>query len=603
MGRRVIITNDVHFLKASLQPDPAGTAFLILEENERSGRIREFLRHSANAGETRAENHVDENEFIKCFSAFLASENKRNASLPWWAMNFTNKNPLLSSLCKDIRDFLVGKRLIESAENGAVVIVTGRRLVGKTLEQWAGSHKRSVEMLIKGRISVKELASSWFSVLPYSMLKAFILILKARLSFSKEPERKYDYAIFTQFENSSFRVPDKFNDVYFGNLAEHIRKRGMSVITCGFAPYGLTPALKSGKKLSASRVYPFEYFLGVNSVFKCAVGVFKARMQIMAKRQNAKILGEDVSEFIKDEIRKAITTEQLFKNLSVYYAVKCFMKKVRIKKVLYPFENRAWEKMVLFGVKESGAKVSTAGYQHAALTPKHTNFIFEKGEAEYTPLPDSIISMGKVTAGLMADYFKVPNDKIRTGCALRQSIAPKPDAKAIDPKGDINILVALASNLDEYVRTINFLDEACLKNNYKIKLRPHPSIDLNRALKINKPKNLKFTIDKGAKLNDAITASDIIIYSSSTVAIEAIASGKPVICVDAGEYINTDPLFAFSLFKWDCKDPKDLCGVIENIVSLRGEDLRKKREAGVSYARDYFCLPDDESLKPFFEAV
>ena len=65
-----------------------------------------------------------------------------------------------------------------------------------------------------------------------------------------------------------------------------------------------------------------------------------------------------------------------------------------LEKIIYPFENKSLEKLLLLGLPK---KIRTIGYQHSSITPMHLSFQLSKKEIYKMPLPDKIVTVGKVT--------------------------------------------------------------------------------------------------------------------------------------------------------------------------------------------------------------
>ena len=90
-----------------------------------------------------------------------------------------------------------------------------------------------------------------------------------------------------------------------------------------------------------------------------------------------------------------------------------------------------------------------------------------------------------------------------------------------------------------------------------------------------------------------------MLYASSTVGIEALKFGKPVIYADFGDFLNSDPLFNFNAFKWTCKTQQNLCDIINEISALDQTTYQEKQKQGCLYAEDYFHPATNASMKVF----
>ena len=98
----------------------------------------------------------------------------------------------------------------------------------------------------------------------------------------------------------------------------------------------------------------------------------------------------DCSSLLTGEIRRTHRAGEVFDSLLIYYAG-AGLATAGVKRIIYPYENRAWEKLLILGVRAVNPQVRLIGYQHAAITASHLNFTFH--DEQFTdPLPASSLS-------------------------------------------------------------------------------------------------------------------------------------------------------------------------------------------------------------------
>lgn len=603
MPREIIVTNKPGFLKRYLLNAEREVCYLIIEEDNKSNLFRRYLLSLPNTVEVAAADMIAEGEFVRQYSAFIYNLNARNASRIWWAANFTNKNPLLTSLCKNIYDFFTVKRLIETKPDVDIVVVLSNPQLARFIKGWAAANKIPARVKVSFSPDLKLLLSSipaFFLLLTFMKLVLRTTISKLTFRYP-QLEAKENYIIITQFEKKSFKEDGSFYDAYFGRLREILSKNGTRCITNGFLGCALKDILRKIKYPQSNNVFILEYFLSGISLCRCLKESICAYFKKGAISGDTNFDGQDVLELVKNEFNHAFNSGQVLINLSVYYSVRDFLKKVQTNRIIYPFENRSWEKMILLAARELKSDIKLTGYQHASLTPKHINFIMEKGEIANLPFPDEIITMGKITKNLLEDIFAFPANFVQLGCALRQERILSCEKTKKTGLGKITLFVPLASSLDEYARILKFLDKASLGGSYAVKIRPHPAIEFNAVFNIYRPGAFKFQLENNRDILESFNDSDIILYASSTVSIEALFFGKPVVYIDFGNFISPDPLFNFSEFKWTCRKPKDLSRIIGEIKSLDKDIFEERQKKGILYARDYFYPVNSESIKPFLK--
>lgn len=598
MNQKILITNSLNYLKKNLNKVDKKTFYFIVEENYKSNLFRNYFLSFPKTCEIASKDIIKEKEFVKNYSRFIYNLNIKNISRIWWAKNFTNKSPIHTPLCKNVYDFLVIKELIKKGPDKNIVAILSDPHLARFIKRWAEQKEISITVKVYFKKTLKSLLSSIpFFFICYSFGKLFLRMVSSKLFLNPVPKSsKKDFIVITQFEKDTFRKDGTFYDVYFGRLREYLRREDMTFMAVGFVACPFKNLLRRKNNEPA---YPLEYFLSLADLFKCfreSIISYFARYTING---NTNIDSCNVLELIKNEVDRTYDTGQIFVNLSVYHGVKNLLSRVHTRKLFYPFENRSWEKMILLAAYESQKEIELIGYQHASLTPKHINFILEDKEINSTPFPEKVISMGKITKDLLEEVFSFPKDLVRIGCALRQnkSFSDKKNNKS--QTKNCTLLVALASNLDEYARTLKFLDDSSIDKKYIIKIRPHPAINFNEAPRFYRPHNFNYILDRNKKLIDSLQDSDIVLYVSSTVGIEALAIGKPVIYIDFGNFLNSDPLFNFLAFKWKCEAPENLSKIINEIKSLEESAFKERQRKGIIYAKEYFYPVNNENLKPF----
>ena len=73
---------------------------------------------------------------------------------------------------------------------------------------------------------------------------------------------------------------------------------------------------------------------------------------------------------------------------------KAAKEEIKIKKFIYPFENRSSERLCIKALKHYSPNTSIEGYQHASIHQEHLNFIMLQDEHKITPLPHKIWTTG-----------------------------------------------------------------------------------------------------------------------------------------------------------------------------------------------------------------
>jgi len=288
--------------------------------------------------------------------------------------------------------------------------------------------------------------------------------------------------------------------------------------------------------------------------------------------------------------------------LLVYRAIQRFLAKSTAKKIVYPFENKSLEKMILMGVGQSSVSPKTIGYQHASITPRHLNFIFESGEADDTPLPNKIVTFGELTKQYLTGSGNYPNGLISGACALRQKWG-KPYARNLKKIKSVNLLLVLSSSKVELLRSVKYFQEVLqLNDNIKLGVRPHISF----GMELLSPDLLVWVKDNALDMSNSSLVEnlkwcDMTVYVSSTVALESMMRGRPIINIDIGDYISPDPVLGNPEFHYTVKSPKELVECVEEVTDLSSVQYIRKMDKAIAYAKEYFSPITDELIQEFVE--
>lgn len=103
-------------------------------------------------------------------------------------------------------------------------------------------------------------------------------------------------------------------------------------------------------------------------------------------------------------------------------------------------------------------------------------------------------------------------------------------------------------------------------------------------------------MNKSLKLD--ISDSAVIIYSSSTVVIEGMLSGRIPIFLDIGNIPAGDPLLGEAEFKHVATTAKDILDILETIEFYGDDKLIQVQSKMITYAENYLsCIASQDFLK------
>jgi len=589
--KKIIFTNQIKRLKTQWNWSAERPLYCFIpKDTQQTEEVAQFLRGRPGVCWVDRDRIFQQKRerFEQDYVRFMAKLNVNNHSFIWWTMNFTSKNPLSTDLIFKVFCFFCVVDLAGKLE-AELLVITDDLLLYRQVQIW--SREKGVEAVndIRKRRDWKD----WLRFLGpaelcYDFLRLVLYHHWAKQICNWKPTPGVTYvAITSLIYRQSFKGDGRYWDAYFGELQSYFEREGIPVFLFGkFIEKRRDYRNMVQRVAKQVNFIPVDYYQSYLGLAKCWLICMYYYFFTPKVRGPVVMYDCDLQYLIKQAVRGSFRRNTALCNMQEYYNVRAMMGKVQLGRYLYPFENRCFEKMMVLGVRSMDSRVQTCGFQHTVVTHKHTNFFLSREEIKTTPLPDEIITPGHITRNLLIQMGNFPPDKIRVGCALRQN--PKPLGK-IQPRGSQkirNVLVILAESVEEYVRSLLFLDRALEGNDAEIilTLRAHPTIPLEKALQSCPPLHFHYAEQKGVPLDKALQEADVVIYTSSTVGIEAVSRGIPVIFLDLGDFLDPDPLFLLDTFKWRVCRPEEFLTAIREIEKLPEAEFKKAQAAAKVFA-------------------
>jgi hypothetical protein len=509
-------------------------------------------------------------------------------------MSFTNKYPLFTNLSRDISSFLLIADLL-NGDSEPLLVITESSGLGVQVKRWAGSKGIKAVNLVRPPLTLKRFLKHYT---PAGIANAFLSTLRFwLLSRPCRPVKSLedDHLVIVTHTHPRCYSPDGgYRDAYFGPLVEQLNGSNQKAMILAIPVERPAEQIRRIQGVKSDiPIVPIDAYLTLGNLVLCAWQTLRLLVKPAKPKGPMEIDGFDISYLVRQAITEALQTGDIFWNIRVYYAARRLALRNRASRWLYPYENRAWEKMLLLGARSVSSRMEMVGYQHTSVTPSHTNYLFAEEDAQITPLPDIILTTGGVVERRLAEEGNYPPGIFTTACALRlgQASQDGADERRNPP---VRLLVALGTGLDEYVSSVDFLEEAFkAANPYEVKIRPHPSLE---SLPLS-PRDF-YSLSNGF-LADEFEWADVVLYASSTLGMEGILLGKPAIYLDLGFFLDTDPMFGWDEFKWSVKEPCEVVETLEMIAALEDTEFQRLQDRGRDYVRAYLRPVTEEALREF----
>jgi hypothetical protein len=525
--------------------------------------------------------------FSAIIKKYIEKLNVKNASVEWFANGCSAKNPLSSPLFDRILDYMSVINFLENNIENKVIILGATDGQKHAINYSINNNKRYYFFLFY-------LKSLYKKSRYYFKIKSYLKEIK--INFIKEKYdifENVDIAVFTYIDGTDRRLYDP----YFGNLLDEIKKHRPELKSVYFG-YVYTPiknCINYLRKTEKHLWFPIFSFLNEDDISWL---YNKAILELSNPKYDLDFLEE--AGFYPNPILKEVILEDIsfgYINNLIMYLVGCRIRESNsVKRLIYPFENKSLEKCLLLGLNGS---IETIGYQHSSISPRHFSFLMGKQEIKVTPIPDKIITSGAVTKDWLINNGNFPGKKIIVGCSLRYKHNYIDKSNSFEAES-AKLFLALSSSKEELYNGVRFLRELKYLNPRLIlRLRTHINFPLNLLpSEMFNWVNKNIEIRQETSLNENFEWADITLYVSSTVAVESLMYGVPVIHLDIDK-LNSDPLLSEVSNRWFASNIHDCNKVVTEIANLTIAEKNYLSKGAVSYINSYFKPQDNVSYKLF----
>jgi len=533
---------------------------------------------------------------VDWFAGWLGQLNARHAALHWWTYSSTSKNFLSSALGARTLQLLALRNLARSGRYRLIVVL------GATPGQM-----RSGSRLLQPEFKVtlpSALGPGLRNLAAHALAIGRVIYQAARIRgafrfVTAPPETQRDVILFTYLDGEFSDGWDR----YFGNLADLIRQQRQDLRTACVA-YVYTPYRQRMDDMRARTTEPYlplYGFLDNSKLLRALARSIAATFGLDKYTSGMDAEAAAMANLLKEALIEDVSKRGYLHNLLVHHATKRMVRALSPSRVIYPYENKSLEKALLLGARAASGSIRLIGYQHTSITPRHIGLRFETEEATRTPLPDRIVTVGSITRDYLEQSGNYPPGLLAAGCALRQAwTAPLPQRPlaAAHPR----ILLALSSSIGELVSAVEFMRDVKTRlPGIEVGVRPH----LNFPLTVLPPSLRDWVrnhaIDfSGSPLQENLAWADVTAYVSSTVALESLMLGRPVIylAIDPG---NPDPLLGNPRFRWTAANTDEFVAALNALANMDAVRQETERDAALDYVRSYLTPKSPQAIAQFLQ--
>ncbi|MCA9408091.1 MAG: hypothetical protein H6755_07240 [Candidatus Omnitrophica bacterium] len=540
-----------------------------------------------------------EKEFIN----FVGALGQRNQSIYWWASALSEKNSLVSHFFIRIYKILFFEQEINRREKENIIVICSDQVI---LQQIYDNYKNIFVVHYPLSQRIRFFVDGFVRQIKGVLKQIFFCIKEYRqVVFARWKLRKKNKTFL--FNNQPMVVirtwvdqrnyqSGKFKDSYFKNLVEYFNEKKNNVLIFAGILDDYKRNLMCFSKDQEFNIIPVNFFLKGWEIIYCLFIVLFFRPNLYKPVLFRDI---DITILTQSELNRDIEHVDFLYACLQFFCCYRLVKNIQCERFIYTFENYSWEKMSIQGLRTASDKIKTVGFQHAFISRNSFKYFPGKGEGKVIPLPDTIATLGQITPEIMQRYGHYPKSIFSPACALRQDYIFK--LRQLVRNNDGNIFVPLTITVEDTLKVLNFLIEAGLnKYDKNIYLRFHPVTPLNKVLRqFTHQWPANFIISDTPSMEEELRRCSVVLYTWTTVCLEAIKMGRPVIYIDVNYPLEVDPLFEIRSFKNVCNNPHELISRIEDFLNLEEEAYKRQLDEAQDYVNQYLSSVTKESYNAF----
>jgi len=529
-------------------------------------------------------------EFIHCISK-LSRPFLNN--LDWWTENVSSRNTFTSPLFYRVCSLLYLRQLFASGKAVDQIVIDSKaqeHLIKLLLQKYS----------IDCRVVV---TISWSSrlrefLMPFAVgIKYVLLWLFVRLLWHKKRPSPIDrLTLIDTFVFSGFEHKDRYYPGLWEALSDKERAKLWFVPT--FYGYSVTAVAKAIRLLASSeRQWLFrEQFIQVSDLVYALLHKQRAKKLQIGK---CKFREFDIEGLVKEELDSySEFGAAVIGLLNQRFFMRLKKENISLRLVIDWSENQVVDKGWNAGVRTYFPETKSIGYQGYAVTPHYLVMYPTEAEFSAAVLPQTIAVIGGGFVESRKQYC--PQQEMIVGPAFRFSkiYSFKPA-----PKGDEHtILVALPKDLDEAADIIRLLPESLLsKKELCWMIKPHPAQNLAALQRMVKGFPQALWLHENS-IDQLLSRATLVITSASSVGMEAIACGIPVIIVAGSQGLIHNPIpQAIPQEIWRlCYNSAEICEAItQRLAAQSAEDHRRLEQIGAMMRAAYFEPVTPEGIRAF----
>lgn len=549
--------------------------------------------------------HQVSQELQQPFIDYLFRIGKEQDNLKWWSTTLSWRNAYVSPSFKQVCYLKIAIELVEQWDaTQDLILVCAEPIFSaliNNLDNLGIEHQRISNPSAMARLRWLTDKFNLVAHRIFFVLNETYRILQTRrsLPYPRLPSKPTVFLI-SWVTSANWREGNHFHSSFFGELVSLMEEMGLNVVAIPMVlkdvPYNqaLTQLISS-----STPVLPPHSSLGLFDPLKAAIKSIGSESTNFSPLNNMQI-----ECILRDELRRdRITNNSAHAMLLESMVKRWAQNEWLIDRIIYIFENQPWEKAVCLAARQALPKTFLIGYQPTPVPKLLLNFGLAQGEHSVAPLPNRVVTVGRHSAQALLSKGYPPNS-VSVGGALQLAHlleSTSSDATTVpDRPGRPVVLFASSAGFEETLELLLLaIDLFDGSEGVQVVLKCHPIMSYDRVneyLQEPLPEHVKVSNEP---IQDLINESSLMVYSGSTVCIQALALKLPVIHVRPRMDFDLDPLEDSPNLRLDARDIQELRLKVKWLLNNREQYIQMKHRAWAEFISESYSVVTEDTLRSF----
>jgi len=526
------------------------------------------------------------------------------SDIDWWCENTSSRDTFSSPLFHYVCSIELYKNILEKGLYMPRKVIVDSRELSRILELINDEYPlNNIEIIYKKNTLMKIK-----SLMKHLYYEWFCMVRIGRIFLSRVIPNKRDYMQFKKplvlidtFITSSYLNEDRWYGSFWGHLGEEARKEVYFVPTIAETSLiGFYRVLKGIRSFKRNNILK-EDFLS----FADVIYAYKHKYRVKRMQIGKSFLGGiDISSLVEEDLLSNRDINSTMEALLIYRFLKNLsLTSLKVRLSIDWFEGHSIDKTWNLGMHDFFPNTKRIGYQTYRNYTYYLSIFPIEIERKAEVIPDVMAVQGSGCVESVQKYL--PSHEVISVPAFKNEYIWEYNQHNEVSCGPV--LVALPISVNTSARILDFLIETFNKSRSKDTtyiLKSHPATDTNRIRDLIKnqiPSNFKFTKEKS--FHKLLLKSSLLVTEASSVCIEALAIGKPVIIIKNKYGLSYDPIpegIPENMYV-RCKSSQELELALKKFLNLSQNEISLNVKTGRIIREQYFEPFSDEGLNRFLD--